>query len=217
MRNFFPPEHHDFVGTSEIRQLEADNRAIIEADFLYGVEMLRVNALSKLAEHQALDDAGTGWAIFLLPPEDEFMMPREVLLRVTDDGLNDVPASSLTVRIITNQLFTYKDVPQWFTVDFIADQDNDTQYLVDAVDLNSAKSIGETYSPLIGVTDDGKLKLVNGHGFTPILDVLHATRPEDRIMPFGHCMFMQDKVDALAVGQELFALICNIEPACASA
>lgn len=218
--NFFPPEHHDFANSADIRREAAHNQHLLEANFLGNLNLFRASVAQKLLSCGALSPRG-GWAIFnqeCIEEDDGALktLPggKETLIKVSrgkfsSDNGYQVP----NIRIITNELIRTQENDQWLTQDFTADDKNDTQYFVDAVNPQS-QSVDSTLAPLFFVTDDGELMATsNTAAFTPAIGVLMPERPRiAEAIPFGHFINLEDKIHALSVGSALLEEVSRLEP-----
>lgn len=208
----FSREHHDFVDPSDISRVAAHNQSLEQADFLEDVSILRAEVFQKLFELSALRGDGFGWAVFR--PETEHVadepLGRETLVLVDDFSRSTSKKRISTVRIVTNDLYMVDDRVQWLVQDFSLDEDDDTQYLVSVREHGvQPKSLGEA---ALFCVSDGQLFIDSFTPFTPLAMLPYGPRPEDRMAPFGRWTKLRDKIDALAVGRELFDEATVLQP-----
>ncbi|HSX53298.1 MAG TPA: hypothetical protein VLF90_02935 [Patescibacteria group bacterium] len=214
------PEYHyshegsDFAGDIEARTLAAENSTAFERKFQEDLNIFRADVFRKLRSHDALHD-GEGWAVFLPEPEEtggsafQLNNTRDILIMV---GLDSRTQKSL-IRIIANEIFASGSSLSIMAEDFVADTENDTQYFIDAVDVQPNYN-PDTYAPTFCAISNEQVDLRNVLlTFVPLIGI--NGKPSiyiEEITPFGRYTELEDKIHALTIGKSLLAEVVTIDP-----
>ena len=220
MRNFYPPEGHDFVNSAEIRKIAAENWHLKEMKFLKDAVDFRVSVLEKLESHGALASSGYGWSVFV--PELYHAESGRPLLPSLDYLLLSYPRpqkASSTIRIIRNELFGAGPALSLLTHDFVLNSDNECLFHVDAVPVNllnvrSREEIGRNAVIFFfGQDKSGNDAIAVSENY--VIDFCHSESIKGKfvnISPFGTSYCLEDKVAALELGREMLDLLVPIQP-----
>lgn len=213
---FYPQDGPDHVPEEDLHALSVENYQNLEQKFLHDAQALRTAAVAKLEIDGALQEFES-WAIYYIHHDssDEYDGPHhtEVLLKL--DQYHDGAGLPAIVRIMTNELYPNGEHMDWFTQDFILDEDNDSFYFIDAVrfdeDENDA-AYNHSCSPIFFTDGDDNLRIANAGEFP---DSTAVTWPGDwdrYALPFGDTEHLEDRVAALEKGIEILQTILHTEP-----
>lgn len=211
--NFYSPEGHDFAHTLDAHKLAAENQAAMERKFQEDLTIFRADVFRKLHAHGALHD-GEGWAIFMPEPKIDdnrglqFNNRRDLLV-VT--GV-DLSTQKHLIRIVANEIFVSGTHLAVMAEDFVADTEDDTQYFIDAVDVEPEYNT-DTYAPTFNASSNEYVDLTNFYlTFVPVVGISGKPAIHQEIAPFGHYTNLEDKIHALNVGKGLLAEVMTTDP-----
>jgi hypothetical protein len=239
-RNFYPPEGHDFVNTSEIRELAKINERLIKINYQDEVAVFRAAVIMKLIACEAIGES-FGWAIFQNYEEEEDAPVSTLADRKETLLLMGLPAHQQdkalpmpNTRLITRHTIRHEDKISIISEDVLVDWEGDAQYITSFVPVEPEDSpqesdvedtlenkkvalgdvdMGSSYVVLFSVDDEGKL------GFTknvrPHVPILNVPDPQDEnkvVVPFGKFENDQDRDYALGKAKELLSKIQHLEP-----
>lgn len=210
----FNPGHHDYIRPSELEELQDVNQRELEKKYQDDLRIFRANVFQKMHQDKALYD-GQGFAYFneFVGSNETQELHKATLVNVRLIPGTDEAGTTLTIpriRFIVNEPVIHGNGVQWLTYDFIADEEDDTQYFVDAYDAMN-EEISEVNAPIISISDRQTITIDNHRQFTRNPS-LHSDLGEDSVKPFGHYFHLTDRIDALAFGNEIWASISNISP-----
>lgn len=203
----YTPEQPGFESEDIISRIEADNEILIQRKFLEDLRIFKADFFLKLASHDAIHN-GNGCAIFRwrLAEGDGNGMYRETLLlstRVEADAGKPTPVPKTQLRILVNEPVATEEGHQWLTFDFCADEDDDTQYFIDAVNQNTQK-LRTTNSPLFHINEEEKtVSIDNLRSYTPVAIVRDEDSSLFEVLPFGYFNRLGDRITALEIGKQL--------------
>jgi hypothetical protein len=220
MKNFFPPEHHDFVGTSEIRREAARNKEFLEAKYLGDVGVFRADIFLKLGKVGAIGQNG-GWAVYRIQTQEESSSlvetgSGEVLIHVSYPTIAPAPLRTPTIRMLTNELYLplSGENHQNLTQDIIVDYEGDAQYYVSAINQEQDVNFDNSFA-VIFVAEENRLGLSRNFRAFPPMPELYSG--EKVVRPFGHYSNLDDKIYALEAARSVFEAIQISEPSAYSA
>jgi len=228
--DYYPPKGPEWVAPEELRRDSKHTAALLAEKYSHDVMNFRSQFFAKLAAHGAIH-AGYGWATFNSEGEESSLATvgiAEVLLfcrpaiQPSAAGDHVVPV----IRIITNEPVVYSGEGiedfSYLTEEVTVDDDDDAQYLMDAVlaQTNRAEqtteqrvaNVLESLSPLFMVKE-GRLQLSkNLQPATPVFRLTHPFGELPPTAPFGYPNVMEDRIYALGKAQGLLDGVMAVDP-----
>ena len=147
--DYYPPKGPEWVAPEELRRDSKHTAALLAEKYSHDVMNFRSQFFAKLAAHGAIH-AGYGWATFNSEGEESSLATvgiAEVLLfcrpaiQPSAAGDHVVPV----IRIITNEPVVYSGEGiedfSYLTEEVTVDDDDDAQYLMDAVRAHTFKTV----------------------------------------------------------------------------
>lgn len=210
--------HHDFINSGDIRLEHKHNEAMLEAKFHGDLNQFRVKATEKLDKHGGLANGG-GVAIFSqeVMVEDGSLRTVNTFLHAKSFEQTEAHIKPPSIRIIRNELIVNGESGEILAVDFAANQETDVQYLVDAYSPKQAALETDAWHTLapVFIVDEDEIKITSNYAaFTPVLEVIEddVNLKEVRAIPFGSYLYLEDKIHALSIGEELLDSLDSEEP-----
>jgi hypothetical protein len=195
-----------------------------EANYAEECSILRADVILLFAKHGIADNSAGGWAVFEIENEEtagdiegkEVRSPRTTEVLVIVQRNLEPPNTCPILRFMTNEKFDLIEGHGFRTYDCTVDDENDSQYLVDAAFLNDESELTEpTTAPLFWVDEDGILQIRRFEKFTVIADLnMHDDDSEEgeQIFPFGSYKKYKDRIHALGVARSIFSRIKESQP-----
>lgn len=220
----FQPQHHDNIEFGDIELQREANRIAREAKFEDDLRVFRANVYTKMLNEGAIEN-GSGWAVYRYSEESDdpqTTMPqyKEVLVMArpnSDTGIYGCNMDVPTIRIISNELIRTSYGTEWLTKDFIADNEDDTQFFVGCLEDSKLRNVGGNRAVVFNVDPEGNLcSTRNFHVFSPVIGVYHedldTAGTEANPTPFGHYTCLEDKTYALERGSDILNEIADRQP-----
>lgn len=210
--------HHDFASSGVLRHERKHNQELLEAKFHQDLNLFRARTTEKMSAHGDLSGKGS-IAIFSqeIHRPDQPPSRANTLISLAPCIQDSAELTPPAIRIIKNEIVLSKDSGEILTYDFIADEDNDVQYLVDAYNPAQAAQDGDsrhTFAPVFEVRGGKLVVTSNFTPFTPVmkLDGVEMGLNEESVLPLGSFKHLEDKIHALSIGESLLEGIVNQDP-----
>ncbi len=210
--------HHDFASSDMLRHERKHNQELLEAKFHQDLNLFRANVTEKMSAHVDLSTRGSV-AIFSqeMYRPDQPQAGADILLSLAPRIQNSAQLKPPLIRIIKNEIIQNENSGEILTYDFIADEADDLQYLVDAYNPSQAAEDGDnrhTFAPVFGVIDGELVITSNFTEFTAVLELngVDMGLNEESVLPLGSFRHLEDKIHALSIGESLLNDVIDEDP-----